>query len=234
MEISDKLTQIANNVPLVYDAGYQKGKAEGGDTEQAYNQGVNAGKQAERQAFWDVFQNKGNQMDYYWAFGNNKFNDDTYNPIHPIKCLVNGEQSSQCMYRENRVLTDTKVEIIASTKNVTYCFLNAMALVTIRKLTVYESTLFTSTFGGCSELKHIDFGSKIGQSISFKDSPYLTTGKEGEVLDGEPSNSVQNIIDHLADLTGKTKQTLTLNAQVKVSEEQVAKINSLNWSLSQI
>ncbi len=31
MAIADKLTQIANNVPLVYDAGYQKGIAEGGD-----------------------------------------------------------------------------------------------------------------------------------------------------------------------------------------------------------
>lgn len=225
MSIAEKLQKIADNEQRVYDAGLNKGKALGG-----YDEGA----KAERQAFWNVFQNKGDQRDYFWAFGNNKFDNNTYNPIYPLNCLVNGEQSSNCMYRENKKLTDTKVEIIASTKNVTYCFLNASALETIRKLTVYETTVFTQTFDGCESLKHINFSGTIGKSISFKSSPYLTTGKEGEILDGEPSNSVQSIIDHLADLTGKTKQTLTLNTQVKVSEEQIAKINSLNWSLVQI
>ena len=224
-------SEMANKVQSVYDTGYEKGKAEGGDTETAYNEGV----QAERQAFWGVFQNYGNQRDYYWAFGNNKFDDNTYNPFYRINCLVNGLQSSNCMYRQNTVLTDTKVEIIASTDNVTYCFLNASALETIRKLTVYETTVFTQSFDGCGALKHIKFGGTIGKSISFKSSPYLTTGKEGEVLDGEPSNSVQNIIDHLMTITDGVARTITFHADVKakLTDEQKATITTTKgWTLA--
>lgn len=39
----------------------------GGDTDAAYNEGVEAGKKAEYDAFWDAFQDKGNRT--YYAYG---------------------------------------------------------------------------------------------------------------------------------------------------------------------
>jgi hypothetical protein len=39
MSISEKLQTIAENEQRVYNAGYEKGKAEGGNTEEAYNEG---------------------------------------------------------------------------------------------------------------------------------------------------------------------------------------------------
>lgn len=48
MSIAEKLVTVAENVPKVYDAGYANGYADGaatgGDTEAAYNEGLEAGK----------------------------------------------------------------------------------------------------------------------------------------------------------------------------------------------
>ena len=67
MGIFAKLTQIAENMEEVHEAGYNKGKAvgykEGLDTD-AYE----AGKKAEYDAFWDAFTDNGNRTDYGHAF----------------------------------------------------------------------------------------------------------------------------------------------------------------------
>ena len=99
--IAEKLTQIAENEPKVYDAGYNKGKAEG-DTE-GYNrghatgyeegkaEGIEEGKQSEYDAFWDHYQKNGNRTYYDNAFadggnegGRWRYNV-TYKPKYPIK-----------------------------------------------------------------------------------------------------------------------------------------------------
>lgn len=51
MNISEKLAIIAENEQKVYDAGYEKGKAEGGDTEAAFEEG----QLAWRDMFWEAF-----------------------------------------------------------------------------------------------------------------------------------------------------------------------------------
>lgn len=55
---------IAENQERVYEAGYEKGKSEGGNTEEAYNDGFEDGKQAEWSEFWDSFKNYGNKTKY--------------------------------------------------------------------------------------------------------------------------------------------------------------------------
>lgn len=84
MSISDKLALIAENELKVYNAGYEKGKAEGGDTEAAYEQGVADGKQAEYDAFWDVYQLNGTRINYQYAFGNSLWKNETFRPKYNI------------------------------------------------------------------------------------------------------------------------------------------------------
>lgn len=97
MSIETKLTQIMNNVPLVYDAGYDEGyedgMLQGGDTTEAYNQGVNAGKQEEYDAFWDSYQ-LGVYEDFrtncLGLFAGGGWNATTFKPKHklyPINAL---------------------------------------------------------------------------------------------------------------------------------------------------
>lgn len=85
MSIAEKLTQIAENEQKVYEAGYEKGKAEGGDTTEAYEQGVADGKKAEYDAFWDSYQDKGEYKMSHYMFAGNGWNDKTFKPKYDIK-----------------------------------------------------------------------------------------------------------------------------------------------------
>ena len=78
-------------------------------------------------------------------------------------------------------------------------------------------------FGGCTGLKRITFvPGCIKASISFQNSNLLEDA------------SIQSIIDGLADLTGKTAQTLTLHATVgaKLTDAQKASASAKNWTLA--
>lgn len=81
----------------------------------------------------------------------------------------------------------------------------------------------SSMFVRCYKLREVRFTPKsILLSISFIDSSLLS------------AESIQSIIDGLADLTGGTAQTLTFHADVKakLTEEQLTSITSKNWTLA--
>ena len=64
-----------------YDAGYDEGQSAGGDTDAAYQQGV----EAERKSFWDAFQWKGTRTSYVmYAFGAGSFSFDNFFPKYDI------------------------------------------------------------------------------------------------------------------------------------------------------
>ena len=71
MSIADKLTTIAENMQNVYDAGYEKGKAEGGDNWE--------------DTFWNVYQENGNRTDYAGAFSGIGWDNETFKPQYDIK-----------------------------------------------------------------------------------------------------------------------------------------------------
>ena len=91
-------------------------------------------------------------------------------------------------------------------------------------LKVTENTTFPNTFAWQSFMTTVIFteDSVIGNSISFADSPLLT------------SASVDSIINALKDLTGETAQTLTLHVTVKanLTEAQTTAISAKNWLLA--
>jgi hypothetical protein len=223
----EKLQTIKDNVPKVYESGRKVGHSEGyaegyadSGAEEAYDKGFTDGEQAGQKAeydkFWDTFQNNGNSQNYNYAFSQDMFTDENYNPKYPIKCS-NGITTSRYMFFASSI-TDTKVEIIVSSNNMDYCFHNSKA-VTIRKITVKETTGYTSAFYNCSALKNITFGGTIGQDISFANSRYLTTA------------SVDSIIAALKDLIGATAKKITFHSTVagKLTDEQMSTILGKNW-----
>ena len=64
MSIAEKLTTIAENEQKVYDAGFEAGKSQGGDTDEAFEQG----RQAEKKAIWDAITNSNKRKTYNRAF----------------------------------------------------------------------------------------------------------------------------------------------------------------------
>lgn len=214
--------------------------------------------------FWDAYQVKGERYNYNYAFQcivapkaeNYKFyghwNEISFQPKYDIKpttateMLVNFKHSSGEPMDLEQHLKDCGIsidmsnatsvqrafsghfsvipEIVCSDNLASFdrVFYSCSDIETIRKITVGENTVFNNSFYNCTGLKNITFGGTIGKNISFSGSPLLT------------NESIQSIIEHLADLTGQTSQTLTLHADVKakLTEEQIASITSKNWTLA--
>lgn len=98
--IAEKLVEVANNVPKVFEAGKQQGHGEGyesgynagleeGKELGGYNEGFEAGKtvgkQEEYDTFWDGFQNHGGEAhSYQRAFAGYGWNDNTFKPKYNL------------------------------------------------------------------------------------------------------------------------------------------------------
>lgn len=170
---------------------------------------------------FERIQDGGKTQNYYYAFAYDRFDDTNFCPVYPIKCS-NGITPGRYIFYQATRLTDTKVEIVANSNNLDFAFANS-GLVTIRKLTVYESTTFSNTFANGYALENIVMGGTIGKNISFANSSKLTTA------------SVDSIIEHLKDLTGATAQTLTVHKSVydrMVASGKDALVTAKNWILA--
>ena len=169
MSVNEKMTAIANTIrektgqtePLTLD------DMPLGINEACWNY-HSYGKQEERNAFWDVLQNYGNEDGavYYYAFTYNQYNDDTYNPLYDIICST-GTRPGQCLFFNNTVITDTKVPITVKGNSALSMFSGASSLVTIRKLTVNKNTELTTIFRDCDSLVNLTMGGTIGQNVDI-------------------------------------------------------------------
>lgn len=158
MSTAEKLTIIAENQQKVYDAGYEKGKAEGGDS--YYD------------TFWDVFQNKGGGVNYSWAFAYPKWNNTNYNPKYQLRGSATGGFAN-AFYSTS--ITNTKVNIDTySATSMAGMFYWAKAMVTIPHLKVRATvTNAKSAFTDCVNLTSINItdDSVIACDWDISDSP---------------------------------------------------------------
>ena len=211
MSIAEKLTAIAENEQKVFDAG----------------------KKAEYDRFWDSFQNNGNRQNYSYAFsmGSNwaggGWDDDLYNPKYPIS--VNGFNNITGMYQYSEKISDTKVEIsVGQLANGTQygdmrsTFVGAAGLVTIRKLTVDETVVFSNTFAKCYSLENLTMAGTIGQNgFNVSESTKLT------------HDSLMSIINCLEAKTEGT-WTVTLGTEnlAKLTDAEKAIATQKGWTLA--
>lgn len=93
---------------------------------------------------------------------------------------------------------------------------------TLEVMETRTSSAFTNCFTNCTKLKEIRFANSTNRyAFTIASSPLLS------------DDSIQSIIDGLADLTGGTAKTLTFHADVggKLTEAQKAVITAKNWTL---
>lgn len=175
--ISEKFEVIAENEQKVYDAG----------------------KKAEYDAFWDVFQNYGSEsgMSYNEVFGKGRFTDANYNPKYPIQVAV-GINSGYAMFNGASNITDIKVPIYHRGTNLGYLFNSCGRLKRIPALHILaDVTSFQAAFEGCNALEDITITGTIGENIDFKACTKLTR------------TSIESILNALSDTA--TDKTLTLS-----------------------
>lgn len=167
-----KPSEMLQGIDHVAVASHARGKSMG--LEEGYAKGVEEGKQAEYDAFWDAFQEYGNQRSYIYAFAGSNWTDDIYNPKYPI--VVNNVTGANYVFLYSKI-TDTKVPItITGGAVMTSAFAQMSNCHTIRKITVDETvTVATGTFVWNSALVNIEFGGTIALgSPSFQHSTKLS------------------------------------------------------------
>ena len=240
VETADTLEQVPQRIREIQS--YSEG----------YNVGVEDGKQAEHDAFWDVYQINGTRRDYSCAFSGAGWTAETFKPKYDIIVSDAYMMFRYCNFQYGteydlaQQLEDCGVVLDTSKCfSFTYMFLNARfdrvppldcrgcsslgsmfyysQVRKIEKLILREDG--TQTFSGCFQ------NHSYLESIDFD-------GVIGTDISFAHSNllddaSVQSIIDHLKDLTGATAQTLTLHKDVgnKLTEAQKATITAKNWTL---
>ena len=204
MSIANKLQMIAENEQKVYNAGYNKGKADG--------------RQAEYDRFWDNYQQNGNRNDYKNAFSGTGWTEETLKPKYPVK-IVDTTTTSRCAmemfrrlgYNNSNILFDM-TEICkrldlsealsiqgllynACAKNIT---LDASKSKTLQEafrcgdggvldnmtLTVSSACQnYTNAFYYCSNLTNLTFtdGSQIAASVDLHWSPLTRASLESVI-----------------------------------------------------
>ena len=220
MSIAEKIVSITENVPKVYEAGYEKGKSEGGS-------GGNTPDPlyyAKSIAFNGVVFPDNHQFSinipnitslvscFFKAVGLNKI--ILKGNVEGIACDMNQT------FRDNFTLVEIDLtEFNTKPTNINYICLGDTKLKKISGVfDMSECTKVALPFSNCAALEEVYFAIEtIKVSISFANSPKLT------------SESVQSIIDGLA--TVETEQTLTLHETVSsaLSEEQFTQILNKNW-----
>ena len=235
MNIADKLTTIAENVPKVYEAG----------------------KQARDDRFWNIFQKNGVRRNYnsgfaYW-----------YGELFEPKYDLIANNSSNMFYHFNNWLTTEPINFIelcsrlnikmdfsgvASTAaymfysakishlpeidlsnamNLSYAF-NGSKISYIEKLKLSNSQAqtFSYTFNNCSALKHCIFEGTIAQN-GFNVSSCVE-------LDYESLLSILDCLGNKTDDIGGTEWVVTLGATnlSKLTDAEKASATQKGWTLA--
>lgn len=231
MNISEKLTTIAENQQKVFDAGVK----------------------SEYDRFWDNYQKNGEPMSYAMAFGS-KWDDITFKPKYPIIATGNGNSmffgnsitNLKAKLEECNVYLDTsevttfsdtfayskmthipEISTISASK-VASPFGYAQSLHTIDKLILKDdgSQTFGAMFSSCTALENIVIEGKIGQNgFDVHWSTKLT------------HDSLMSIINALKDYSGTgTTHTVTLGSANlsadKLSDAEKAIATQKGWTLA--
>ena len=130
--------------------------------------------------------------------------------------------NTMCLGSANLETVDLR-EYIAKIGSMVSTFGNAKLLKEILgELDLSECTTITNPFSGCTSLEKVSFKAEtISLSISFSQCSNLS------------AQSVQSIIDGLADLKEQTAQTITFHKTISsaLTEEQMIQILEKNWSV---
>lgn len=229
--------------------------------EVGYNEGFEAGKKSEYDAFWDAYQQNGNLKYYKYAFGGQGWTENTFKPKYDIDT----KSSSQSMFQESKINGDlgeilqqcgVRLIFYGTIYNMTFyatrftalpeldftegkrliqTFMNSGYLVTIRKVKINElgDVTFERAFENLNALVNIVIEGVIGTNFDIHWSPLSVA-------------SLKDIITHLKDYSGTSSEyTYTVSFKATAFAELEAEgatsphgntwaeyIDDLKWKLT--
>ena len=196
--------------------------------ERIYDVGKQSGKQAEYDAFWDIYQQNGNRTNYRNAFAGHGWTPDNFKPKYDIRPTSDGAYM-MFYHAKNmkgdlvQMLEDCGVELDLSQCGAWIQYLIAGSNITrlgrldcsnastlgstfadtpihtIDELIVSEKNVFSGAFLNCNELVNLTISGVIGQNgLDLKASTKLSKA------------SIESVVNALS--TTKTGLTVTLSA----------------------
>ena len=160
------------------------------DYDEVYEAGIEEGKQADYDQFWDAFQGGGAATYYVYRFAGQGWNDTSFKPKYDIKPVGNANG----MFRDSTITNMRAIflscgitlDMSKSTgNNATFgytkntllpkldfssatllqsTFSSSSQLVEIEEMVVHEKLQYASTFSGCTALEHLIVTGTIGQN----------------------------------------------------------------------
>lgn len=193
-----------------------------------YDKGIEQGKQAEWNSFWDNYQQNGNRTNYYAAFNGSGWNNETFKPKYDMK-----PTTAYMMFRETGITNLANCGVKFDFSNCTtfdYAFAYSSKLKTLPSfidcsksnnlqgtfseggfvdlhIKVAKTTKFSGTFGTMHELTNFQVDGVIGQNgFNVQWSTKLSKA------------SIESIINCLSTDTSGLSVTLSLTAVKKAFE----------------
>jgi hypothetical protein len=159
---------------------------------------------AERDAFWEIYQDHGNRTDYTHAFAGYGWTYETYHPKYSIR-LRDGWTGTSMF--QNSSITDTIVPIVCEGAVVMNSSFYLSKVKTIRSIQLASGTTFQNTFYGCTDLENISFSGNIESDINLQWSTKLS------------KDSIENVLSNAwgayADSVGAPQVTLSEKAVIR-------------------
>ena len=248
--LGDKTTYTPDKMAIGVKNSYMKGLADGRD--EGVEDGIKQGKQAEYDAFWDVFQQNGARLNYRCAFFNWDNAGSIFKPKYDIKPVGNLSSMFQdfntfislpnVCTAQGIVMDFSKVTSFTTflydssiyrigvidcsgTKTLANAFQNAGSLITIDKLILHEGiTSYADAFANDGQLTNVVVeGTIAGSSLNLSYSTKLT------------HNSLMSFINAFKDYSGTgTTRTATFGATnlAKLTDAEKAIATQKGWTLA--
>ena len=187
--IAEKLTEIAESIPQIRQKAYADGYNNGLSATDAYDQGMEDGKQAEYDAFWDAYQENGTRENYSGAF--KRWVEECFKPKYDIvpkkyygsqlfqelriedlkgslerqgvKLDLSENTSLLQMFQGSEVKYIPLIDARKADYNTGYAF-STNTIISIEKILVSEITIYGTNMFDCNKLETVIFEGVIGQN----------------------------------------------------------------------
>jgi hypothetical protein len=213
--IADKLIRAREDFDRVYEAGYEKGSAEGGGG--SYDQGFDDGKQEEYDAFWDALQDNGDRTNYGYAFV--QWANENFKPKYDINAadlqyafrystitdlaeilkrqgvkldVSNATNLAGVFFYADGITTCPTIDVSKNLIKDFTVFTHAHAMKTIEKiiLPTGKAMTFSNAFHTCTALENVVFeGDIMANGLSFQWSPKLSKDSITSVVNALSPNT---------------------------------------------
>lgn len=236
MNIANILKRLAGKISKVYDAGIEQGK------------------QAQLDEFWDIVQSKGTKTDYQCAFAGTSWNDKTFKPKYNIKPINAYHMFNRSTIGDLKGILDEQGVNLDLSKafDTTNLFANCRLITHIGEINLsgISGTYLGETFFYCSKLHTIEKLVILDKKYTFTNIFYLCDSLENITIDGVIANSIDfrystklthdslmSIInalkDYSADTSGTTyKLTIGSDNISKLTDEEQLIARNKGWNLA--